>query len=73
MANGTSGKNLVALVLAGGAGVAVIVLSVGAVVSGRTLSVEEASVLSAVLGAAVGAVATYLGLSRDEGPPTPPT
>lgn len=75
MANGTNGngdKTLVALVLAAGVAGAVIVLAVGAVVSGHSLSVEETSVLSAVLGAAVGAVATFLGLRKGEGP-TPPT
>ena len=75
MANGINGasKTVVAVVLAAGVSLAVIVLAIGAVVSGRALSVEETAVLSAVLGAAVGAVATYLGVRKDEGPPTRPT
>lgn len=63
-------RTIVAVVLAGGVGLAVVVLAIGAVVSGRTLSVEETAVLSSVLGAAVGALATFLGVKKgDEEPP----
>jgi hypothetical protein len=76
MANGNSdgaNKTLVAVVLAGGVAAAVVVLAIGAVVSGRALSIEETAVLSAVLGAATGAVATFLGVRKDGEPPTHPT
>lgn len=67
---GDGNRTLVAVVLAGFVGVAVVVLAIGAVVNGRSLSIEETAILSSVLGAAVGAVATYLGVKKgDEEPP----
>lgn len=69
------GYNLVAVVLAAGVSIAVIVLAVGSVAINGPVSTEEATLLSTVLGAAVGAVATYLGTrsSSDPPPPAPPS
>jgi hypothetical protein len=47
--------------MASGLSAAVVALAVGTEVTSRSLSMEEASLLSTVLGAAVGALATYLG------------
>jgi hypothetical protein len=76
-------KALTALVLAGGVALAVVVLAVGAAVTHGPISTEESTLLSTVLGAAVGALATFLGLARANGhepdeeehpalPPRPP-
>jgi hypothetical protein len=54
-------RDVVALVLAGGAVLALIVTAVGASIHRGPISAEESSLLSTALGAAVGAVATYLG------------
>jgi hypothetical protein len=66
---------VVALVLAAGVAIAVISLSIGAAFANGPVSTEEATLLSTVLGAAVGAIATYLGTrsaggggSRDSSP-----
>jgi uncharacterized membrane protein len=64
---GDGNKTVVAVVLAGFVGLAVVVLAIGAVINGRSLSVEETAILSSVLGAAVGAVATYLGVKKGDG------
>jgi hypothetical protein len=63
-----------------GLALALVALAVGTEVTSREISVEEASLLSTVLGAAVGALATFLGGSaveryrhddEDEEPPAP--
>jgi len=54
-------RGAVALVLAVGVSVAIVATLVGAVLSSHQLSAEETSLISGVVGAAVGAVATYLG------------
>jgi hypothetical protein len=72
-------RGIAAIILAVGLAIAVVVLALGTEFTSRSLSVEEASLLSTVLGAAVGALATYLGgsvLNRSKGddqeePPTP--
>ena len=61
-------RDLVALVLAGGAAVALVVIAVGAAVHHGPISQEESALLSTALGAAVGAIATYLGLGGREQP-----
>ena len=62
-----------ALVLAVGLSLSILVLSIGVIIHEGPVSLEESSLLSAVLGAAVGALATYLGgLARhdhDDGSP----
>lgn len=52
---------LAALVLAAGVMLAVVVATAGAAISHREFSGDETTLLSTVLGAAIGAVATYLG------------
>lgn len=70
-------RGLAALVLATGVALAVVVIAVGAAWHTGPISQSESTVLSTVLGAAVGAVATYLGgASRDRVPTSsssPPT
>jgi hypothetical protein len=62
-------RDLVALVLAAGAAVALIVTAVGAAIHRGPISQEESSLLSTALGAAIGAAATYLGIgSHDRAP-----
>jgi hypothetical protein len=62
------GTALVALVLATGVAVAIIALAIGPVWNNGPVSTEEATLLSTVLGAAVGAIATYLGTRGGGGP-----
>jgi hypothetical protein len=52
---------LAAVVLALGVVLAVVVATAGAAISHREFSPDETTLLSTVLGAAIGAVATYLG------------
>lgn len=58
-----------AVILAAGVAVCVIALAVGTATQSGPISQEDATLLSTVLGAAVGAVATFLGgrLFTDEG------
>jgi NO-binding membrane sensor protein with MHYT domain len=71
-------RGLAAIILAAGLSIAVVALAIGTEVTSRNLSVEEASLLSTVLGAAVGALATYMGGTalrsrgddKDEEPPS---
>lgn len=71
-------RGLAAIIMATGLALALVALAVGTEVTSRAISVEEASLLSTVLGAAVGALATYLGGSaidrphddKDEEPPS---
>lgn len=65
-----------AVILAAGTALAVIVLAVGAAATAGPISQEDAALLSTVLGASVGAVATYLGgrgANRGTDPPETPT
>jgi len=71
---------LVALVLAAGVAIAIVALAIGAAateagVGSGTLSSESSTLLSTALGAAIGAVATYLGGrvigGNDSQPPEP--
>ena len=54
-------RAIAALVLAIGVAASVVILCIETVVHSGPVSAEEATVLSTVLGATVGAVATYLG------------
>lgn len=73
----TDPRGLAALVLAVGSALALIAIAVGASVHRGPISSEESSLISTVLGASVGALATYLGGGgrRPSGPPDgrPPT
>ena len=64
----TSGRDLVALVLAGGTAIALVVIALGAAVHHGPISQAESSLLSTALGAGIGAIAAYLGLGRDPAP-----
>jgi hypothetical protein len=72
-----AGREGVAFVLACGIAAAVLVLAIGAAVteagagSGQ-LSPESSTLLSTVLGAAVGAIATYLGTRGNVSEPVEP-
>lgn len=59
---------LVAIILATGVAVAVIILAVFELVSPGHVSGEESTLLSTVLGTMVGAAAGYLGTNRPNGP-----
>lgn len=56
-----SWRGIAAFVLAVGVVATLMTLAIGTVINASSLSELEANILSAVLGAAVGAVATYLG------------
>jgi hypothetical protein len=60
-------RDAVALVLALGAAIAVVVIALGAALHEGPISQEESTLLSTALGAAIGAIATYLGISRTRG------
>jgi hypothetical protein len=64
---------LAAVVLALGVVLAVVIATAGAAISHREFSPDETTLLSTVLGAAIGAVATYLGTHgrHPEAPPYP--
>jgi len=53
---------LAGVILTTGVALAVVIIATGATVHHGPLAMEEATVLSTVLGAMVGAIATYLGL-----------
>jgi hypothetical protein len=57
-------RGMTALVLAVGIALAICAVAVGAAVHEGTVSAEESTLISTVLGAAVGALATFLG-TRD--------
>jgi putative Mn2+ efflux pump MntP len=62
-------RGLAAVILATGLALSLLALAVGTEVTDRQISMEEAALMSTVLGAVVGAIATYLGgavFSRDK-------
>jgi hypothetical protein len=71
MRRGPDWRGIAAVVLAVGV---FAVLIIGAIYGGRnpnyTISTEEIATVSTVLGAAIGAIASYLGSRR---PPDPPS
>lgn len=66
-------RGIVAIILAATVGLSALVLSAGAawaiVDKGLTVPTEVSALVSTVLGALVGSVATYLGLRIDTTPP----
>jgi hypothetical protein len=64
---------LVAVILAAGVAICVIALALGTATQSGPISQEDATLLSTVLGAAVGATATFLGTNRTTAPTEPPT
>lgn len=54
-------RAVAALILAVGVAASVVILCIETIIHSGPVSAEEATVLSTVLGATVGAVATYLG------------
>ena len=69
---GRDWAGLAAFVLAAGVVIAIIVAIAGAAISHREFSADETTLLSTVLGAAIGAVATYLGTHGRSPDPTDP-
>jgi hypothetical protein len=53
-----------AVILAAGVSISLVVASVGGTIRGHELTPDEITLLSTITGAAIGAVATYLGMSR---------
>lgn len=60
-------RELVAAILAAGISLAIVVICVGVATHSGPISAEESTLIATVLGAAVGALATYLGTSRNGG------
>jgi hypothetical protein len=58
---------LVAVILALAVSVSIIIISIGAEITNQPLSSEEQTLISTVVGAALGAVATYIGIARPGG------
>lgn len=56
-------RAVVAVILSFGIAAAIVIIAVGATFHRGAISNEESNLLSTVLGAAIGAVATYLGIS----------
>jgi hypothetical protein len=67
-------SGLVAVVIAVGVAASVIIIAVAIFEAPGHLNPDEATLLSTILGAAVGAIATYLGThgGRGDGPPSRP-
>jgi len=66
-------RGIAALVLALGVAIAIVAIAVGAAVHSGPISAEESTLIATVLGAAVGALATFLGLRHeDTGEAEPP-
>jgi hypothetical protein len=55
-----------ALILALGVMVSIVIISVGAEITSTPLTTEEQTLLSTIVGAAIGAVATYIGVRRGD-------
>ena len=62
-------RGLVAIILAAGVAISVVALCMGAVLQDETISAQGAALIETVLGASVGAVATYLGGRGGNRPP----
>ena len=62
----TDPRGVAALVLAAGVAIAIIAIAVGAAVHSGPISAEESTLIATVLGAAVGALATFLGVRNGE-------
>lgn len=58
------GPELVAAILAAGIALAIVAICIGVATHEGTISAEESTLIATVLGAAVGAIATYLGTGR---------
>lgn len=65
--NGRDWHSLVAIVLAIGVAASLILLSLVELRTSGHVTAEEATLLSTILGATVGAIATYLGTSNGTG------
>jgi uncharacterized membrane protein len=65
---------IVAVILALAVAVSIIIISIGAEITNQPLSSEEQTLISTVVGAALGAVATYIGIARtSNGNGSPPS
>jgi uncharacterized membrane protein len=53
-----------AVILASGVAASLVISSIGGTIRGHMLTPDEITLLSTITGAAIGAVATYLGTSR---------
>jgi len=60
---------LVAVILATAIGTTLVIVALETVLHSGAISDSEANVLSTVIGAAIGSIATYLGVSRSNGSP----
>lgn len=58
---------LVAVILAASIGATLVIVALETVLHSGAISDAEANVLSTVIGAAIGSIATYLGVSKSNG------
>jgi hypothetical protein len=65
--NANDKRGLAAIILAIGVTTAIIVIAIGSAVHSGPISAEESTLIATVMGAAVGALATFLGFHNGNG------
>jgi hypothetical protein len=58
-------RSIAAIILAGGVAIAIITIALGATIHRGPIAPDESTLIATVLGAAIGAVATFLGLHQN--------
>jgi hypothetical protein len=62
---GRDKRGLAAIILAVGVTIALVTIAIGAAIHTGPISAEESTLIATVMGAAVGALATFLGFRPD--------
>jgi hypothetical protein len=65
--NVTDWKVIIALVLAMGTAISIVLLSINELVNAGHITASESTLYSTILGALIGALGTYLGLQERNG------